>query len=153
MFKHMQVLFSLSLYSISIEYIFAYMKYVLFIIWIGWNTSEKIWACYSRRQVGPMECPFQGAVAGPWTSSFGTSSRVLLAGLTREDWYQIFGVSFQRYFALGLTTYFGAFDGDSTAKLLTCSLKKPKKRQQRICTGDVDGGFWPSKQTWFHRWS
>ena len=77
MFKHTQAGTSLSLspYSLATEYhlcIFAYMKYVRFMIWIDWNTSEKIWACYNRRPVGPMQWPLPKVLLlGPGRAALG----------------------------------------------------------------------------------
>lgn len=112
-----QVLLSLSPYSLATEYhlcIFAYMKYVRFMIWIDWNTSEKIWACYNRRPVGPMQWPLPRCCCSAldeqlWDFFEGFTGwfNLYMYLVICEDWYKVFFP--QTYFASGLPTFFGGF--------------------------------------------
>lgn len=140
-----QVLLSLSPYSLATEYhlcIFAYMKYARFMIWIDWNTSEKIWACYNRRPVGPMQWPLPRCCCSAldeqlWDFFEGFTGwfNLYMYLVICEDWYKVFFP--QTYFASGLPTFLEAFNSHSTATLLTCRLKMPKKESaknmQRWC--------------------
>lgn len=118
-----QVLLSLSLsilYLQNTEYhlcIFAYMKYVRFMIWIDWNTSEKIWACYNRRPVGPMEWPLPRCCCSALDEQLwdffegftGWFNLYMYLVKLRYLWGLIQSFFFQTYFALGLPTFFGGF--------------------------------------------